>query len=124
MRTKERAPTRSHTRRGVKALLVSLVVVPAAIGLMPGVASADQPDTTGNDGVTVTSPNASECAGGGMKLDDLNNKVIPDGTYSFGGLTIVITNSEFDATTDVLSFDWEATAVPLGKVVSSVFIKG
>ena len=122
--TRERAPTRSRTRRGVKALLASLVIVPAAIGLLPGVASASQPDGAGTGSVTAVAPNPSECPGGGLKLDNINDRVIPNDTYSVGGLTIVITNSEFDSTSGVLSFDWQATAVPLGKVVSGVYIKG
>jgi phage tail protein X len=121
---RKRAPTRPRVKRGLRALLVSIVAVPSTLVVMTGVAAAEQPADPGGGGILVTSANVAECPGGGLKLDGINDKLIPDGTYSDGGLTIVIDDSAFDADTGVLSFDWTATQVPTGKVVSGVVVKG
>jgi LPXTG-motif cell wall-anchored protein len=108
-------------RRGVRKALTALAAV-AGGALALGVLAAPAGAATVN-GVKVTSANTSECPDGGLKLDDLrDDQVIPDGSYSHDGLTIVISDSTFEG--DTVSFDWEATEVPEGTTVVGVVVKG
>jgi hypothetical protein len=130
MRRRERAPTRSKTKRGLKALLVGMLAVPTAIVLTAGTAAADG----GN--FTVTSP-GGDCPGAGLKIEDIpDGSVIPPGTYTLEGATdaddisirIDSNTTSSDASTSpptkTITFTWTATDLPTGTYVSSVYVKG
>ena len=124
---------RRTVSRSVMVLLLSLVAIPVMLAMTSSVASAaPKADNhvqggggeggSSSGGIAVTSPNTSECSGGGLKLDGIDDKVIPNGTYSTGTMTIVISDSTIES--GVLSFTWTATQLPAGKTIEGVVIKG